>query len=100
MALDALPLQILHESVGEVVLRALVPGFLLALRSAVRTHKINYVLLRIAAQSCPSRSTNADHFANLLFHGCPPGSSFESWMRLLPRKMLQNPLFYSVFLLL
>jgi hypothetical protein len=48
VALRYFTLQILQEAVCEPIQRPFAPGILFVSRPAVRTHKLNLVLLRIA----------------------------------------------------
>jgi hypothetical protein len=61
MALHAFSLQILQKAIRKPIFCPLAPGLLLAFRAAMRTSKFNYVLLRIAVQSCPARAAHADY---------------------------------------
>jgi hypothetical protein len=69
VALHAFSLQVLQKSIRKSVLRPLVPRFLLALRSAMRTGEFHNVSLRIAVQSSPTRSAYPHDFWNMPFHG-------------------------------
>src|ERR1700674_3111139 len=63
-----LTLQILQKTICEVILCALAPGVLLALRPAVRTGVFHRILLRIAVQSGPARAAYSYCFITPL-HG-------------------------------
>ena len=51
-------LQVLQETIGEVVQRALSPSCLFAAMAAIRAHKFDQILLRIAVERCPAGVTN------------------------------------------
>jgi hypothetical protein len=72
-AIRYLTLQVLQKTIREMILRPLATGILLAPFAAVRTDKLDPVLLRIAVQSRPTGAAYADSFRVLPFH----------WIRLL-----------------
>jgi hypothetical protein len=61
-ALRCFALQVLQETIGEVILRPLAPGIFLASSAAVGTDKLNPILLRIAVQSRPAGAAHAYRF--------------------------------------
>ena len=69
MALRDFALQILQETVNEMIVSPLAPGIFLIPRAAVRTGKFNFVLLRIAVQSCPAGAAHTNRFCIAPFHG-------------------------------
>jgi hypothetical protein len=62
-------LQVLQETVGEMILRPLAASILLSPLAAVGTDILDPVLLRIAVQSRPTGAADADNFRVSPFHG-------------------------------
>src|SRR5712692_2531046 len=73
MALRDFALQVLQETIREMIQRTLAPGVLFVPRAAVRTDEFHRVLLRIAVQSSPAGAAHAYGFWIVPVHrGFPP----------------------------
>src|SRR3984957_5783819 len=68
----SLALEILNESIGEVVRSSRTPCSFGALRAALRTSELHAVFQRIAIQRCPARISNAYSFFRIFLHDDPP----------------------------
>src|SRR5882757_9611542 len=62
MALRHFALQVLQETIREMIERTLAPGIFLVPRAAVRTDELYRVLLRIAVQSGPAGAAHTHSF--------------------------------------
>ena len=69
MALRHFALQVLQETIREMIERTLAPGIFLVPRAAVRTDKLHRVLLRIAVQSGPAGAAHTHSFQITPVHG-------------------------------
>jgi hypothetical protein len=73
VALRHFSLQVLQESIREMIQSAFAPGILLVARSTVRADEFHPVLLRIAVQSCPAGAAHTYCFQIVPVHrGHPP----------------------------
>ncbi len=72
VALRYLTLKILQKTVGKVIERTLAAGIFLVVRAAVGTDELNFVLLRIAVQSGPTRAAHANNFHDSPLHRIYP----------------------------
>lgn len=67
-------LQVLHESIREVVSRSRTPRRLIPRRPTIRANEFDAIFQRIAVESRPSGIAKSHCFLGCLFHGCHPKS--------------------------